>query len=230
MPKEDKSQPKIVVIKENRSHRLIIRVLLVLMAFQWVFMLLDGRILALFLVTLIIATLLAPIIFKKLDIEIPTEFHMAAVIFIFASLYLGEVQSFYQKLWWWDMALHTTAGLLMGMLGFLLVYLLNESSRVDLHMTAGFIAFFAFTFAVTIGTLWEIFEFGMDQVFDLNMQKEMFDDDSGLTDSMWDMIVNAFGAFIVSFTGWRYLKEKRTSFFKKWIRSFIKKYPKKFSK
>lgn len=217
--------------EEGRIHLWTGRVLLVVVAVEWVFLLLDGRWLSMFLVTLIIAALLAPTLFRtKLDVEIPAEFHLTAVIFIFASLYLGEVQSFYQRFWWWDIALHTTAGLLMGMVGFLLVYLLNESKRVELHMTPGFISFFAFCFAITIGTLWEIFEFFMDQLFGLNMQKPMLGDPSGLTDTMWDMIVNALGALTICLMGWRYLKRGQTFFVKDWIRTFIRKNPALFDK
>lgn len=217
--------------KEGRIHLWTGRVLLVVVAVEWVFLLLDGRWLSMFLVTLIIAALLAPNLFRtKLDVEIPAEFHLTAVIFIFASLYLGEVQSFYQRFWWWDIALHTTAGLLMGIVGFLLVYLLNESKRVELHMTPGFISFFAFCFAITIGTLWEIFEFLMDQMFGFNMQKPMLGDPSGLTDTMWDMIVNALGALTICFMGWRYLKRGQTFFVKNWIRTFIHKNPALFDK
>jgi hypothetical protein len=73
------------------------------------------------------------------------------MIFVFASLFLGEVRSFYERIWWWDIALHTTSGLLLGILGFLLVYVLNENERVDVHMLPRFVAFFAFTFAVAWG-------------------------------------------------------------------------------
>lgn len=230
-PRKQHAQQEPPAIGEHRTHRIIIRVLLVLMILEWVYLLFEQRGLALFLVTLIIAVLLAPILFKKkLAIEIPAEFHMSSVLFTFAALYLGEVQSFYQRLWWWDIALHGTAGLLMGILGFLLVYLLNESRRVELHMSAGFIALFAFTFSVFIGTAWEIFEFGMDEIFGLNMQKPMLGDPSGLTDTMWDMIVNAIGAFIVSSTGWWYLKREESFYVKRLIRSFILKNPRLFKK
>lgn len=118
----------------------------------------------------------------------------------------------------------------MGIVGFLLVYLLNESKRVELHMTPVFISLFAFLFAGTIGTLWEVFEFSMDQLFGLNMQKPMMGDPSGLTDTMWDMIVNAMGAFIISFMGWLYLKRKKTFFVKNWIHKFIRRNPERFNK
>lgn len=217
--------------KEFKANRIVIRVLLVLMAVEWILLLLDQSWLSLFLVTLIIGTVFSPILFRKrMQVEIPAEFHLTAVIFILASFYLGEVQDFYQRLWWWDIALHTTAGLLMGILGFLLVYVLNENKRVELNMTPGFIAFFAFTFALAIGSIWEIFEFSMDQFFGMNMQKPMFGDPSGLTDTMWDIIVNALGASVISISGYVYLKRKKGFFVKDWIRSFITKNPQMFNR
>jgi len=220
-----------VIHKENLVHRILVWVLLLVMVVELIVLLIDKSWLSAFLVTLIITTLLSPVIFRtKLEMEIPVEFHLAAVVFVFASLYLGEVQGFYHRFWWWDIALHTSAGLLMGIVGFLLVYLLNESKRIDLHMTSGFISLFAFLFAITIGTLWEIFEFFMDQFFGHNMQKPMMGDPSGLTDTMWDMIVNAIGAFIISFMGWWYLKRKRTFFVKGWIRTFVGRNPRLFKK
>ncbi|MEX2600281.1 MAG: hypothetical protein WD355_01455 [Balneolaceae bacterium] len=216
---------------ENRLHRNLIRFLLLVMIVEWVLLLLDQRWLSLFLVTLIITTLFAPFIFKsRMAIELPAELHLTAVIFIFASFYLGEIQDFYHRFWWWDIALHGTAGLLMGILGFLLVYLLNESKQVDLQMTPGFIAFFAFTFTVSVGTVWEIFEFGMDLVLGTNMQKPMLGDLSGLTDTMWDMIVNAIGGFLICFSGWWYLRRGQTFFVKEWIRKFIQRNPDRFRK
>jgi hypothetical protein len=151
------------ILKENRVHRILVRALLLVMVVEWIVLLIDQLWLSAFLVTLMIATLLSPVIFrKKLDVEIPAECHITAVVFIFASLYLGEIQDFYHRFWWWDIALHTSAGLLIGIVGNLLVYLLHESKRVELHMTPVFISLFAFSFAVTIGTLWDIFEFSMD--------------------------------------------------------------------
>ncbi len=211
---------------EHQIHTIFIRILMIILTIEWAYLLYETQWLSLFLVSLIIITLFAPSLFKsKMDLELPAEFHFMAVIFVFASLYLGEVQEFYQRIWWWDIALHTTAGLMMGIVGFLMVYILNESKHVELQMSAAFIALFAFVFAVSIGTIWEIYEFFMDQVFGLNMQKEMFTDPSGLTDTMWDMIVNALGAFVISFTGWMYIRKQRHFFIKSLIQKFIEKNP-----
>jgi hypothetical protein len=207
------------------------RILLVIVGLEWMYLLIESQWLSLFVVSLILIVLFIPIIFKRrLQVDIPAEFHLTAVIFTFAALYLGEIQHFYQRVWWWDIALHGSAGLLMGIFGFLLIYILNESKRIDIHLTPGFIAFFAFTFAVSIGTVWEIFEFSADQIFQLNMQKPMMGDPSGLTDTMWDMIVNAIGALIISLTGWWYLKAQKNYFVKDWIGKFIEKNPRLFSK
>src|SRR6056297_3334425 len=217
--------------EENRFHKILVRILLVIMSLEGSFLLYSGQWLSFFLILLIIFALLAPLLFQsQLNVTVPAEFHISAVLFSFAALYLGEVQQFYQRIWWWDIALHATAGLLMGIMGFLLVYILNETERVRLNLTAGFIAIFAFLFAITIGTFWEIFEFAIDQIFQTNMQKPMLGDPSGLTDTMWDVIVNAAGGFIISFTGWRYLKKDQSFFVHDWIKKFINRNPNMFRK
>jgi uncharacterized membrane protein YjdF len=229
--KEAAPVAEVAIRQENRVHRILVLLLLVVMVVEWILLLFDQRWLSAFLASLIIATLLSPLIFRhNMEMEIPAELHLVAVVFIFASLYLGEIQSFYHRFWWWDIALHTSAGLLMGIVGFFLVYLLNESKRVELHMTPIFISLFACLFAVAIGTFWEIFEFSMDQLVGTTMQKPMMGDPSGLTDTMWDMIVNAIGALIISSMGWWYMKRKRTFFVREWIRTFIGRNPEIFNK
>lgn len=164
----------------------------------------------------------------RLPVRIPPEYELLAILFVFASLFLGEFRSYYERFWWWDVALHTTSGLLLGLLGFLLVYALNQDKRIDMHMQAGFVALFAFTFAVTVGTLWEILEFAADQLFGMRMQKPMSGDPSGLTDTMWDLIVDALGAAAVSGFGWWHMKRNERSFIEAWTDRFIQKNPRLF--
>ena len=171
----------------------------------------------------------APVVFRhRLPVHIPLEFEVLAILFVFASLFLGEFRSYYERFWWWDIALHGTSGLLLGVLGFLLVYVLNESKQIDLHLRPGFVALFAFLFAVSAGTFWEIFEFGMDQIFGTNMQKPMLGDASGLTDTMWDLIIDAVGAAVISGFGWWSMKQKSRSFLDRWIAEFIERNPRMF--
>lgn len=180
---------------------------------------------------IVFITIVPVIMKKKFDLYIPQEFELLAVIFVFASLFLGEVHEYYTRFWWWDIALHTGSGLLLGILGFLLVYILNESDQIDLHMKPGFVAFFAFLFAIGIGMLWEIFEFSMDNLFGTNMQKGMLGDPSGLTDTMWDLIVDTLGALVISVLGYGYLKTgKKESFLERWIDKFIQKNQRLFNR
>jgi hypothetical protein len=138
----------------RRAHLLILAVLQLVMAVQLVLLLVRADWLDAFLVAAIMALMLAPVLFR-LPLEIPSEIQIVAVLFAFATLFLGEVRDWYQRFWWWDASLHTTSGLLLGMLGFMFVYILNEDDKVDLHMRPSFVALFAFFFAVGIGAIWK---------------------------------------------------------------------------
>jgi len=165
----------------------------------------------------------------RFNIRIPHEFDILAIIFIYVTLFLGEVHGYYIRFWWWDLVLHASAGLLLGILGFLMVYIMNENDKINLELTPGFMALFAFVFAIAFGVLWEIFEFTMDRLFGMNMQKPMFNDPSGLTDTMWDLIVDTIGAFIISVLGYGYFSTiDRDSFLEKWIDRFIENNPRMF--
>lgn len=148
-------------------------------------------------------TLLPTIMRRNYRIRLPIEFDFVVILFSYAALFLGEVHTYYTKLWWWDILLHGSSGILLGIAGFLLVYILNNEEQVHCNMKPVFVALFSFVFAIAIGVAWEIFEFFMDSTFGLKMQK------SGLVDTMTDLIVNVIGALLVSFLGFLYLKNKR---------------------
>jgi uncharacterized membrane protein YjdF len=222
-------KPKPPRDRAERIHLGLVIVLQALMALELVVLLYRSQWVTAFLVLAIMAIMLSPpIIGRQFRIIIPSEFQIMAILFVFSALFLGEIRSYYERLWWWDIALHTSSGLLLGILGFLLVYVLNESERVDLHMRPRFVALFAFLFAVTVGTLWEIFEFAMDQTVGTNMQKPMLGDPSGLTDTMWDLVVDTLGALVISTLGWWYMSRRERSFIEKWIRKFIERNPRLF--
>lgn len=208
----------------RRAHLGVLLILQTIMAVELVLLVARGQWMHVFLVAAVMAGTLAPeLLRRRLPIEIPSEVQILAILFVFASIFLGEVRDYYERIAWWDQALHGTAGLLLGLLGFLIVYVLNESKSVQIQMRPSFVALFAFAFAIAIGTLWEIFEFAMDQIFSLNMQKPMMGDSSGLTDTMWDMIVNAAGAAIISLGGWRYIRRARRRHVDTWVARFIRR-------
>ena len=140
----------------TRIHRWIVFFVVTVMLVDGIILALSGVWLSAFLaLTIAAVVVLARVLGDNMSISVPSEFQILALVFVFAALFLGEVRSFYDRFWWWDIALHTSSGLLLGILGFLLVHLLNESERIDLAMQPRFVALFAFVFAVAVGALWE---------------------------------------------------------------------------
>ena len=213
-------------LPQGTTHKRLTIALQSILVIGAVLAVLQGRYLAAFTSLAIVSLTVVPFaVGRRFHIAIPPEFEALAVVFIYASLFLGEVHGYYVRFWWWDALLHTGSGFLLGITGFLLVHVLNEHDDIDLHMKPRFVALFAFMFAMGMGALWEIFEFGMDQFFGLNMQK------SGLVDTMWDLIVDGVGAVTISVLGWAYLRTAGTeSFLERWIDSFIESNPRMFGR
>ena len=110
---------------------------------------------------------------RKLNIKMPSMLEAVVLIFIFSAGILGEIQSFYTMVPYWDTVLHTINGFIMAAIGFAMVDILNQNPRINLNMSPYFVAFFAFCFSMTIGVLWEFVEFAADSFFAADMQKDL---------------------------------------------------------
>jgi len=108
----------------------------------------------------------------KLHIELPPALEITVLCFIFAAEVLGEVNAFYVVVPHWDTMLHTLNGFLAAAVGFSLVVLLNDDERLTFDLSPLFLALVAFCFSMTIGVLWEFFEFGMDTFLHTDMQRD----------------------------------------------------------
>ena len=108
----------------------------------------------------------------RLRIELPPALEITILCFIFAAEILGEVNAFYVRVPNWDTMLHTLNGFLAAAVGFSMVLLLNDDDRLTFHLSPFFLALMAFCFSMTIGVLWEFFEFSMDMLFGTDMQKD----------------------------------------------------------
>ena len=138
---------------------------------------------------------------ERAQLTLPPSILAGIAVFVMASLYLGELHSFYDRFWWWDLALHFGSAVGVGLLGFLLILMMFEGDRYAAPPWA--LGLLSFCLAITVGTLWEIFEYAMDSIFGYNMQK------SGLRDTMGDLIVNAVGAMVAALGGVFYLSGER---------------------
>ena len=173
-------------------------------------------------VTALSLTILPAFFIQRFMVRLPMSFLGAISIFVFATLFLGEVFDFYEKYWWWDVLLHGGSAMGFGVIGFLFVFFLFEGDKYAAPPIA--VAFVSFCFAITIGAMWEIFEFLMDQIFGLNMQK------SGIVDTMWDLIVDTIGASIGASAGFFWLKGRQVGGLGGMIEEFVSLNKRLFSK
>lgn len=158
-------------------------------------------------------SLLPPLLAARWSLTLPLPFLVATTLFFFASIFLGEAFDFYERVWWWDLALHGFSAVGFGLTGFLLVFMLFEGDRFAAPPSA--IAAITFCVAMTIGATWEVFEYTMDVSFGLNMQK------SGLDDTMSDLIVNGIGSLTASLTGYFYLARDTEGWIGRRLSQFI---------
>mgnify|MGYP000304485772 FL=1 len=150
---------------------------------------------------------------KKWTWPISDHMYILYFVFLYCAIYLGEVRNFYYVVPHWDTWLHTFSGGMLGALGFIVVDRLNRLDRAAVQLSPGFVCLFALCFAVTVGVLWEIYEFSFDGLLGLNMQKFRLEDGTqligraALQDTMKDLIVDVVGAATV--VAWGYLHSKR---------------------
>lgn len=163
----------------------------------------------------ILAMLLPKFLKEKTNIKIPAEMMFLYSLFLYCSIYLGEVRSFYYAIPYWDTILHTFSGGMLGALGFSVITILNKTEKVPVNLSPAFVALFAFCFSVTLGAVWEFYEFTADGLLKTNMQKfaseigEAYIGRRAVVDTMKDLIVDSLGALFVSIVGYISLKHKK---------------------
>lgn len=156
----------------------------------------------------IVVMMLPSIIERRWSIPIPNFIYVLYYIFLYCAVFLGEVFSFYYHVPHWDTILHLFSGAMLGALGFILVSLLNDTEKVGVHLSPFFVALFAFCFALAMGAVWEIYEYTIDSIMHLNMQKYMTEAGEvligreALLDTMQDIISDAGAALVVSVIGY----------------------------
>lgn len=116
--------------------------------------------------------LIPPFVEKNFKLELPTVLETLAFIFIFCAEIFGEIGGFYQKYAFWDTMLHATNGFIFAAFGFCLIDIINQNPKIKFTMSPIYVALTAFCFSMTIGVLWEFFEFSSDMLFMNDMQKD----------------------------------------------------------
>lgn len=160
-------------IREHKSTFTVYVVLRALVVLCMILQILKRNYENVFLCALTLILFLVPMMLQvNLKIELPTTLEIIILLFIFAAEILGEIEAYYIKIPNWDTILHTLNGFLMAAIGFSLVDILNREERLKFELSPAFMAIVAFCFSMTVGVVWEFFEFGMDQFLGLDMQKD----------------------------------------------------------
>jgi len=166
-------------------------------------------------VVVLLLTFAPALIERQLREPLPVEFTLITCVFLFASYALGEARDFYDRFWWWDLALHGLSALIIGLIGFLSIYVFYMTHRV--RVAPMYVSIITFSLAVSVGTLWEIFEFLMDRYVGLDMQK------SGLIDTMTDLIINSVGALAAAAIGFFYVRDEDSLLGRRLIRNLVER-------
>jgi uncharacterized membrane protein YjdF len=151
---------------------------------------------------------------KHLKIAITDGTRLLYVLFLYAAIILGEVRNFYRDFPHWDTLLHICSGIMLGSFGFALIDILNENKTIPIKLNKWFVVLFSFCFAITLDTFWEVIEFSMDLLMNLNMQQyitysgTVLVGKAALFDTMKDLVVDILGAFFSCMIGFLTLKKR----------------------
>lgn len=175
-------------IRENRALAAVYIVLRALVVLVMVAQFFNGNFENVFLCVLTLVLFMIPsFVERTIKIDVPDTLEVIILLFIFAAEILGEIRAYYIQYPYWDTMLHTLNGFLCAAIGFSLVDILNRSDRFTFSLSPVYLAVVAFCFSMTVGVLWEFFEWAMDSFFHLDMQK--------------DTVVHAIGTVMLDPTG-----------------------------
>lgn len=172
----------------KRINYLLIFVVLVFALFN-VFSELNRGIVVVLKDVSIIFTITFPYIVKKVfKFEISEYLIFIWIVFIFLAHFLGVSLELYNRWYYFDKITHFMSGILSGGVGALIL----EKVKCKKIL---FNILFILSFTWFCAGMWEVFEFTCNYLFGGDAQRVVL---TGVSDTMWDMIVAFIGSIIVS--------------------------------
>lgn len=163
-----------------------------------------------------ILSFIPQLIKRQFQLDLPVRYEMVIVLFVFASMFLGEFVDAYERYWWWDKLLHLSSGVIIGYVGFIILHVLYLRGKINLSPIM--IAFFTLSVGLASACVWEILEFTSDNLIGTTMQHNN-------TDTMIDMILAAIGSLAAAGVAyWRH-KWPDSSPLRGWIRKYLQLNP-----
>lgn len=171
-PRDTVQRLKEAIHKQPAVFAVYVALRLIVLA-ELVMSIIRGEYESAFICLLVLALFILPFFIQQnFGIQLPSVLEIIILLFIFAAEILGELECYFITYPNWDSMLHTTTGFLCAATGFALIDILNRNSRIKFQLSPVYVALAAFCFSMTVGVLWEFFEFGMDEMFGLDMQKD----------------------------------------------------------
>lgn len=154
------------------------------------------------------------LLLRRFNLKLPLVYELVIIGFIVASLLLGELLDAYSRFWWWDSMLHLSSGVVIGYIGFMILFTLHLQGK--LGVSAGMMAFLTFSVSMMVAAVWEVIEFTIDVTYGASMQH-------GNADTMKDIILAMVGSLVATVAAyWQHrwpesspLKGELVTFFRK---------------
>lgn len=151
---------------------------------------------------------------KQFKINVPAKYEIMILLFIYGILFVGEVRGLFAEFWWWDILLNFVGAIALGFIGLSVMYVLYREKKM--RASPLIIAFFAFSFALAMAAVWEIFEFALDLFLGFNLQKSALD-------TMKDLTANGVGALLISFLGYFYIRDGKINIISTFVTRFVER-------
>lgn len=141
---------------------------------------------------------------KSFITKVPYSIMTYLNCFIAFGVVVGTTVNKFTSFDYIDIPEHFFAGYIAAAGGYELAVVIQSKQPKDKKISPALASLFALCFAVTITIAWEYYEFTMDKLYGLNLQNSAYNSESGLIDTMVDLILGSAGAmtgmFVTAFT------------------------------
>jgi uncharacterized membrane protein (DUF2068 family) len=164
----------------------------------------------------LLTTFIPTILEKIFKLKIPSSFEIIYLMFIYGLLILGEQRGLFKGEIWWEILMTLTASIALGLVAFNIIHVLHKTNRINTNPLLASILIFAIT--LSLGTIWELFEFCLDTIIKSGLQRSLYD-------TMQDISINMLGAILVSIAGYNYIKKGKSILISQYLSNLIEKSP-----
>jgi hypothetical protein len=167
-------------------------------------------------IVFLVVYLMSEKLYKQKFNNIPEVYYYVTMIFAFFAVYLGSYLNFYERFGWWDVILHFTSGILIGLVSIITVsyFVTIKFGKYTKKSDILFLVIVGLLASISVAVFWEFYEYLYDYLFDGNMQRGIVIEnadkfeieryvrksgrfiDIGLQDTMQDMFLAVLGAIV----------------------------------